>query len=143
MDNFSKEFCDGEIEYLERLKAARLSREGSPQAMSAPASGCADARAAEQPSLSPRPIAPTKSDPAEAELLKRLEYCDPVFEALAAEIAAKHYGNALYHIEPLIRELKLCEHDCRYLVELKKKQAAGAHPAAGERAGRRNDKLTP
>jgi len=55
------------------------------------------------------------------ELARRMEYCGPVFEALQAEVAAGRYSNALAHAEPLIRELKLCEHDCRCLVEMRKR----------------------
>ena len=65
-------------------------------------------------------LVPALCSAATSELNRRIEYCAPVFLALHAEIAAGHYSNALDHAEPPIRELKLCEHDCRYLVEMRK-----------------------
>jgi hypothetical protein len=86
-----------------------------------------------QPGAVAVPLGVRKSDPAaEGELQRRVEWAEPVFEAFVAEVAAKKWSNALNHIEPLIRELKLCEHDCRYLVE-ERRRLALASATASER----------
>ena len=78
MDNFSKEFVDGEIEFLDKMKAICPPREvasgAQPRSGSASATGCRDARASSNQEADSSVIVETKADSARKETLSGCQW---------------------------------------------------------------------